>query len=224
LGKIARVPEICKDNCKTCTSPYRLDIEAKRLVDGMSYDNLELYVKEKYEHLDFTVSKLALRNHFMKHVNKTSELKARYYAEQEKIKEGLMPNPYDDVEVKLFDLRHLDRSIAELSVMQKASALEIQEELSRKIPKSHVLKDDEGNIIGYKNIEKVDLTPSLVNLFKVCTEELRQNMKAKAEIIGMDENFKNEDKKASIVDFMYEMVKERNTNADGEEIEVVFDA
>ena len=223
VGIIKRPPELTKDNCKTCQSPFRKDIEAQRLVEGLSYEKLTEYVNNKYGHLGFSITLLSLRNHFMKHVNETTEIKARYHYEQQKVIEGRLPDPNNNIEVQLYNLKKLDDSIETCHMLGTGAALLLQDEMSEKIQERHRKYDTDGNEKGWKVVERVKFSPKLYDMFKGCMEELRHSQKAKAEIIGMDDMFNKQHKKDNIIDAMYNMIKEANAGEDGEDKEVEFD-
>ena len=92
---------ITEQKCKTCTSPFRERIEAKRICDELSYESLVQWCKDE---LNFDITYVSLRNHFIKHMNEKRELQVKYYDQKYKEQLANVPDASDEIAIKLLDL------------------------------------------------------------------------------------------------------------------------
>ena len=190
-----------RENCKVCLHDLRLEIETWRVVDELSFD--DIVDKLKTVSPDVTISKATLSRHFEKHMDAKREVQIRYISDRKKQNDELDPNVCSEVGVKLRELKHLDNSIKEANDLVSAAALEIKRQLKIKIPRQVRIKDDKGKETGevYK-YDKVEVSHSVVALYKGASEELRQSAKTKMEILGIDAKAKQTDAVTTLVDVL----------------------
>ncbi len=195
------------DTCKLCNHEMRLEIETKKIVDGLTLRELSEYIKDVSP--DNTVSTATLSRHFDKHVNKKWELKIRYLAEKKKEVDSIEEGMTDEVSVQLKELKHLDSSIKEADLLVKSAALELKRQMSIRIPKQIKLKDDKGKETGQIfEYDKVEVSHSVVQLYKGASEELRMTVKTKMEILGIDPRTKQADAVVTLVDAIMKIDEE----------------
>ena len=199
---IANQKIITEAKCKTCSSPFRERIEAKRICDELSYESLRAWCKDEP---DLDITYVSLRNHFVKHMNEKREVQVRYYDTKYKEQLAGVPDGTNDVEIKLHNLKNLDNSIIECAVLQGGASLAIQEQMINKIPKFYKIYDTKGDYLKTERMDRAEINSGMVNLFKTTSEELRQAMKIKHEILGIDEQAAKEDKQAQLVDLLVDL-------------------
>jgi hypothetical protein len=199
-GKVVR-----KDKCKLCNHRLRLEIEIQKLVLGRSLRDLEEYAKTN----DFDISYVAIKRHFDNHMDEKREVQVRYIAEKRRNEE--MGINGDEVGVKLKELKNLDAAIHESTELMKAASLELKRQLNIKIPRQFKMKDENGKDTGkILTYDKVEVSHSVVQLFKGAAEEIRQSAKAKMEILGIDKKSKreSENNSDSIVEAIMRLTEE----------------
>lgn len=201
--------------CKLCNHIMRDEIEIQRICYGKGYPKLRDIIVAKCP--DDAMSIESIRRHFDRHVDEKREIQIRYM-EEKRLNQDT--NPLDvspELNIKLVELRHLDKVIAESSELTSAAALELKRQLSIKVPKyvllrnpngtKHMVKDPQtGDYIqGTFNYDKVEVSHSVVQLFKSAAEEVRQSSKAKREILGMDAKVKAADAMTTLADALVSM-------------------
>ena len=189
------------ESCKLCNHDLCIEIETLKIVEGKSYRQLVKYI-ETVSH-ENKVSLSTIQRHFEKHVDNKREVQVRYLAERKKIVEETEAGVSSEVGVKLKELKHLDASIKEAHFLVCAAALEIRRELGIKIPRCARIKDERGKDTGeVKRYDKVEVSHSVVQLYKGASEELRQSAKAKMEILGFDSKTKQADAVTTLVNVL----------------------
>jgi hypothetical protein len=183
--------------CKLCRSHLRMDIETQRLLNAMSYRDLEDYCKDR----DLNISYGAIKRHMDDHVDKKREVQVKYLATQRS--GNTVDGENEEVSTKLKELINIDMAIREATQLMSMASQEIKRQLNVKLQRVHVVKDDQGKVTGDKVIyDTVNVQHSIVQLFKGATEEIRQCAKSKMDILGFDKKSgnKKDDALDTIVD------------------------
>jgi hypothetical protein len=194
-----------KKSCKVCESQNRLEIEIWKLVDGLSPRPIE---DKLYEEKGEEISHATINTHFRDHVDKKRELTVKYMAHKRAIADGTAIDDSDETGIKLKELNRLDDSIGEAHILVQAASREIRNQLKMKIAKTTTsvkgskikLSDENGNLVTYTPLQQV-----LVQLYKTASEELRQSVKTKMEILGVDSASRAVDTQSTLVDLIMQV-------------------
>lgn len=206
------------NSCKLCNHVMRDKIETAKICYGKGFTALrDMLVAETPEE---PISTESLRRHFDRHVDEKREIQIRYLEEKRLNKDTDAMNITPELNIKLVELRHLDKTIQESSDLCSAAALELKRQLAIRIPKYAPLKNPDGTphmvkvpstgewINGSFAYDKVEVSHSVVQLFKGAAEEVRQASKAKREILGMTAEVKAADAMTTLADALISMDEE----------------
>lgn len=185
--------------CKICNHPDRLHIEKLKFVDEYSLREIESEMKQRNPGESFCISTLA--RHF-KHVDSKREIQVKYITSKSKDEIEADLN-MSEVDMQVNEVKRLDVSIQESSLMLKASAKELRRQLNIRVPKYVTEYGPDGKPKKKKfKYEKVDVSHSVVQLFKIASEEIRQTTKTKNEILGIDSKSKGVEAAGTLVDLL----------------------
>lgn len=190
-----------KAGCKVCNHSELVTIEKLKFVDEMTVREIEAYITEHFP--NEKVSYATVSRHFQ-HVSKKREIQIKYMFAKKKELEMLEKEAMiSDVDLQINELQKLDNSIDESLFLVKAASKELRKQLTVRVPKYVTQYDKHGNKMKSKFVyEKADISHAVVQLFKSSSEELRQAVKIKSEILGTDAKSENTDKVSNLVDVL----------------------
>ena len=198
--------------CKLCKHPMRDEMETQKIIYGKSATFIRDAIKARMP--DNCMSVESVRRHFDRHVDEKREVQIRYMEEKRLNEETSSVDISPELNIKLVELRHLDKTIHESSELAQAAALELKRQLKIRIPKYAIVKNKDGSRRRHPDpntgeyvdevfcYDKVEVSHSLVQLFKTAAEEVRQGSKAKREILGMDAKTKGADAITTLADVL----------------------
>lgn len=204
--------------CKLCNHVMRDKVETAKICYGKSIYSLRDMIVAECP--DDVMSTESIRRHFDRHVDEKREIQVRYLEEKRLNQATSALDVTPELNIKLVELRHLDKTICESSELCSAAALELKRQLAIKVPKYATLKDENGAPIEITDpktgktyakqfaYDKVEVSHSVVQLFKSAAEEVRQASKAKREILGMDAKTKTADAMTTLADALISMDEE----------------
>lgn len=196
-----RIKKAEEATCKLCNHEYRIEIETKIIVEEKSYREVYIWLNDISKKL--SISRATMSRHMRNHVDAKREVQIRYLADRAKLKDEVTEGVSSEVSEKLSTLKKLDRSINEANELVVAASHELKRQLKIKIPRQIKIKDDKGKDTGKVfKYDKVEVSHSVVQLFKGAAEELRQTSKTKMEILGIDAKTKATDSIATLVDMI----------------------
>lgn len=207
--------------CKVCNHAHLVEIETALLIDGKPSREVEQMIKDKgWE----PVSYVTLLTHMKEHVDAKRELVLKYLDEKRKILQGeltIEEDPEkDEMAVRLNELRRLDRSIQEADILVRQASKALQEQLALRVETESEAKGKgkQSNVVGTdrkpadKKKAYVPLQTALVGLYKSASEELRQTVKTKMEVLGIDSEGKKATSMETLVDLILEKAPEKENN------------
>lgn len=200
-----------KDPCKVCNHEHVIEIETAMLIEKKSSREVEqMIIDEGWE----KVSYVTLLKHMKDHVDEKRELILKYLYEKKAIIEAQVElgedAEVDEQSIRLGALKNLDRSIYEANILVRQASQAIQEQLALRVETADEAKGKYGKskVVGVDRKESdkkkafVPLQSSLVQLYKVASEELRQTTKTKIEMLGID----SESRKATSMETLVDIV------------------
>ena len=187
--------------CKVCNHEMRDEIEIQKIVYKMSFNKLRDLVAARDP--EGVMSTESMRRHFERHVDEKREIQVRYMEEKRLNEDTSKYDLSPEMNVRLIELRNLDKTINESTELAMAARLELKRQLSIRVPKFTKIKDRNGEDTGEVFLyDKVEVSHSVVQLFKASAEEVRQASKAKREILGMDSKVKAADAVTTLADML----------------------
>lgn len=211
-------------HCKVCNHDHVLDIEMMFLVQKLTSREVEAEIKRNG--WKPFISYVTLLKHMREHVDDKRELFIKYVAGRQDIADTIEQaklEGLDEQAIQLQALRLLDTSIMESSILQKMSSEAIQEQLSLRVETEAEAKKPGKpvqKVVGRdrKDPDKkrayVPLQQVLVQLYKASAEEMRQTVKTKMDILGVDAQSRS----AKAVETLADVVMARMApNQDGEQ-------
>lgn len=199
-------------NCKVCRHEHRLEIETAMLVECKSSRETEKMIKDNgWEEVSYAT----ILNHMNNHMDAKRELIVKYLYEKKQLLEGnmTMEDPeVDEMQVRLNELRRLDASIQEASILVRQSSKVLQEQLSIRVeqPDKNNKTKSGAKVTGPDGKDPdrkrfyVPIQRDLVALYKSASEELRMSMKTKLDLLGIDANSRKADSMETLVDLIME--------------------
>lgn len=187
--------------CKVCNHEMKDEIEIQKICYKKSYNFIrDMIVKHDPEGV---MSTEAIRRHFDRHVDDKREIQIRYMEEKRLNEDTSKYDVSPEMNVRLIELRNLDKTINESTELAMAASLELKRQLQIKVPKHAKIKNEFGEDTGKVFLyDKVEVSHSVVQLFKAAAEEVRQASKAKREILGMDAKVKAADAVTTLADML----------------------
>jgi hypothetical protein len=154
------MPAGYSSRCKTCNSPYRLQIEAWHK-DGVSPFGIETRLRALGEKISYH----AIENHFQEHYDVQSVVQEQYYQSQANLEK--------EAQERVSEIKILD------DVVQDKYRLH---QMLDGLFKSKLAGLSESETPG----ELPKLPLSYVSLYTGCASEIRQTLKQKQEMLGED--------------------------------------
>lgn len=209
--------------CIVCSHPHLIEIETASIMKQMSGRAIEAMINENGWP---PVSYVTILKHMNNHIDDRRILFIKYLYEKNNIaisdeeRKMLEQGEYEinETAVRLAALNKLDPAIIEASILLKASSAAIQEQLALRVETGKEAKaGDTRNATKVKNgsrVVGVDRKPAdkekayvplqgqLVTLYKSSSEELRQLIKTKIDILGSQSNYKEAATQETLVDLL----------------------
>lgn len=185
--------------CKICNHNLRIELELMHLSGKYSLRDLEAWLK-KHEPFN-SASFPTIQKHMSGCIDDKYKVKLKYLEEKKKIADGEQIDETDLVNMQLKELLHIDDAIKECIDLVKASSFEIKKQMAQKRIVYDNLKNQEGRIIGVKELTEAKISPSIVNMFQAACSELRQQISTKQKLLGSDKDKAN-DAIESLVDII----------------------
>lgn len=206
--------------CKVCNHPHILEIETASIIDLKSSRQIaEMILENGWE----PVSYVTIVKHLNEHITDKRRLVIAYLDQKRKILEGELSINEEDIEknefeIRLGSLQRLDKSESIASILVEQAGKALMEQLSlrdeiqdgpKKNPNSRRGRPPKKiKTVGVDrkpaDIRKgyVPLQKDLIMLYKNASEELRQTIREKLNVLGIDSNSKAADNTASLVDLI----------------------
>lgn len=199
--------------CIVCHNKYRAEIEIMMLIENKTSREVEKAIKENgWGHASY----VTLLKHMREHVDVKREVTLHYLNEKKQLledagkKENDSPG-MDELQVKLSALGKLDRSISDAEALRRGAAILLQEQLKTRIETGANGKTKNGGKVVGVDRRKADnehsyapIQDSAVRLYKVASEEMRQNIDTKMRTLGLDVNTREQDRTQTLVDIILE--------------------
>lgn len=205
--------KIKNTTCKVCRHEHIVEIETALVINKLPSREVEQMIKDNgWE----PVSYVTLLSHVRDHVDTRRELILRYLDEKRQMLDNALSvedDPEtDEMMVRLNELKKLDQSIHEATILLKQSSKALQEQLALRVES----KDKNGKtksgstVVGTDRkaaTEKrayVPIQRDLISLYKGASEELRMTIKTKLDTLGIDADSKKADSMETLVDLILE--------------------
>lgn len=154
------MPAGYSSKCKTCKSPYRLQIEAWH-GDGLSPETIELKLKGLGE----SISWRAIHNHFQAHYDVQGAVREMYLRSQAALQETA------------------EKCVSEIQMLDGIA----QEKYGLHQKLGRILTNQISELEDAKEVVELPKLPKpYVDLFIGCASEIRQTLKTKQELLGDD--------------------------------------
>lgn len=206
--------------CKVCNHAHLVEIETALLIEGKPSREVEQMIKDNNWE---PVSYVTLLTHMKEHVDAKRELVLKYLHEKRQILDGQLTVQEDpeknEMELRLNELKKLDRSIFEAEILVHQASKALQEQLALRVETEAEAKlkpgSNKSKVVGVdrKEADKkkayVPVQSVLVQLYKNASEELRQTVKTKLDVLGIDSESKKANSMETLVDLILEKAPEK---------------